>query len=218
MAYIWGVAGGHRAGVQDRDGQLGSVDPQPDEGPGVAGRPGTGGADGLRVPLEAILGGGDGRDRPAPSGRHRRERVVGPVREHLPADRPRRAGLRAEWSKRARRGGPCARGHDQAAGVAIPAPVRRVVLGAGRVARARPRGGDRAGGHRRRCGCRSPRPADPATTSSNLAVYQNDIFTHPVAPGLEHLVARPDRRGRRRVSRPTRSRSSARSPCATSVS
>ena len=47
----------------------------------------------------------------------------------------------------------------QAAGAAVPAPVRGLVLGARRAARDRPDGGDRPGRHRRRCGCRSSRPA-----------------------------------------------------------
>ena len=41
------------------------------------------------LPRPAVLGGGGGRDRdPAPPGGHRRQRLVGPVREHLPAVRP----------------------------------------------------------------------------------------------------------------------------------
>ena len=126
------------------------MDPLADEGARVTRRPGAGGADGLRVPLEAVLGRGDRRDRPAPSGRLRCQRLVGPVREHLPVDGAGGTGLRPERPQRAGCGGPGSCGDDQAAGPAVPAPVRGLVLDPRWVAGDRPDGGDRAGGDRRR--------------------------------------------------------------------
>ncbi len=72
---------------------------------------------------------GGGRD-PAHPGRVRHQRLVGPVREHLPAVRAGGRGLRARGSERAGGGGPGARPDDEAAGSPLPRPVRRLVLGA----------------------------------------------------------------------------------------
>ena len=206
MAYIWGVLAAvepaFRTVTDSSDPWIRALM----KVPGVTGRPGAGGADGR-----------------TPSARSRCWAVVaaavvllhpaiidvsawwGQYESDLPADRRWRALVFAlERAQRAGRRGPGARGDDQAAGPAVPPAVRGLVLGARRVAGDRPdarRSGWRSSSS---CGCRSSRPAGPATTCSNLAVYQNEIF--PIlslqAWNIWWLV---QSRGRRRVhDRPRR--------------
>ena len=149
MAYIWGALAAIEPAFRTATDSSDPCDSRADEGPGLAGGPRDRRPDGLRIPVEASLGGDHGRDRAAPPGHLRCERVVGPIREHLLADRARGTGLRAEWPQRARRRRACSCGDDQAAGPAVPAAVRRLVLDARRMEGDSSDRSDRAGGHRR---------------------------------------------------------------------
>ena len=106
------------------------------------------------------------------------------------------------------------RADDQAAGAAVPPPVRGLVLGdrrrgAGCLGR-RPIG---AGGHRRPVAAVHRRPAGPRTTSQNLAEYQGDIFAILSLRAwnlwwlVQELLRRRRVRGRRRARSSGRSRS-----------
>ena len=81
---------------------------------------------------------------------------------------------------------------DQAAGAAVPRPVRRVVLGARRVreVRSRPRAIG-AGGHRRPVAAVHPRRRPRELPAATSADYQGDIFAILSLRRLEPLVARP---------------------------
>ncbi len=122
------------------------------------------------------LGGRRRRGDPAPPRGDRRQRLVGPVRVHLPAVRPCCGAPRDQRPERL--GGRRDRGRadDQAAGAAAAGAVRCLVLGDRRMAGARACRRRPARSRPSCCGSRSSRPAAPRTTSATWAQYQGGIF------------------------------------------
>ena len=186
MAYIWGLLALVEPAFKTVTDSSEPGDPGAHEAARVTGRLRDSGTDGVRVPGTTGLGGARGRHRPVSPGRHRRERVVGPVREHLPVLCACGRRLRDQWSERAsrhrRRGLP----DDEAAGAPVPGAVRGLVLGARRWREVVRTGAIglavivvlwlpfvAAGG--------------PVNYLSNLADYQNDVFPYcrstPGTPG-----------------------------------
>ena len=129
MAYIWGAAGGRPAGLPDRHRRLRPGDPGADEDAGVGRRHRARAARGVRAARPAAVGGHRRGGDPAAPGRHRHQRLVGPVRVDLHAVRAGGGRLRRQRPERAGRRAPGGRADDQAPGAAVPRPVRGLVLG-----------------------------------------------------------------------------------------